>query len=266
MIPDGTPTLDAAQAASATQFDRQSDRYGRSHILADVSDISAMLDEVLVPAGGTALDVATGGGHTALWLARKGWDVTAGDIAPRMLENATRLVEEAGYVLQTKLFAAEVMPFGDALFDLVTVRVATHHFSDPPRFLREVARVLRSGGRFLLIDGSVPDHDPETEEWMHRVEKLRDPSHGRFNSPKAWAEMVVAAGLTVSKLESSRRKQPDLDWYFETAATTPEHRALVLDAVRSAPSEVRAALGLAEEAGKIVWWWPMVSLLAEKVG
>jgi hypothetical protein len=46
---------------------------------------------VLVPPHGTALDVATGGGHTALWLAGHGWKVTAGDIAPRMLENAKKL-------------------------------------------------------------------------------------------------------------------------------------------------------------------------------
>jgi 2-polyprenyl-3-methyl-5-hydroxy-6-metoxy-1,4-benzoquinol methylase len=80
--------FDAAQAASAAQFDRQSDRYGKSHILADTSDVAAALAGVAVPKDGRALDVATGGGHTALYLATQGWRVTAGDIAPRMLENA----------------------------------------------------------------------------------------------------------------------------------------------------------------------------------
>ena len=85
------PALDRAQAASAAQFDRQSDRYGKSHILAETSDVTAGLKGVPVPTGGKALDVATGGGHTALHLAKAGWRVTAGDVSPRMLENAAKL-------------------------------------------------------------------------------------------------------------------------------------------------------------------------------
>src|SRR3954470_9334581 len=82
--------LDQAQAASAAQFDRQSDRYGKSHILADTHDVRAGLAGITPVPGERALDVATGGGHTALCLAQLGWQVTAGDIAPRMLENARK--------------------------------------------------------------------------------------------------------------------------------------------------------------------------------
>ncbi|HET7536880.1 MAG TPA: class I SAM-dependent methyltransferase [Candidatus Didemnitutus sp.] len=256
--------LDAAQAASAAQFDRQSDRYGKSHILADTSDVAAGLAGIAPGSGSAALDVATGGGHTALWLAQHGWQVTAGDIAPRMLENARRLAAEAGRSIETRLFPAEEMPFADASFDLVTVRVAPHHFSSPAKFLAEVARVLRPGGHFLLIDGSVPDDNPETEEWLHRVEKWRDPSHGRFLSHAAWERLVRDVRLTVVSSTLHPLKQPDLQWYFETAATPPGNRVKVLDAVRSASPTVRAALRLAEENGKIVWWWPRLTLLARK--
>ena len=261
---DPSPALDEAQAASAAQFDRQSDRYGKSHILADTQDVAAALAGLAVPPGGTALDVATGGGHTALYLARLGWRVTAGDIAPRMLENARRLVEEAGLALDTKLFPAEAMPFGDRSFDLVTVRVAPHHFSSPEKFVAEVARVLKPGGRFLLIDGSVPDNDPATEAWLHEVEKWRDPSHGRFLSRAAWEALVKAFGLAVERSELNPMKQPDLQWYFETAATPPENRGKVLAAVRTVPPSVRAALKLGEEDGRVVWWWPRLTLLARR--
>ena len=180
------------------QFNRQRDRYGKSHILADTQDIEHGLRGVLPRSGGTALDVATGGGHTALWLARHGWKVTAGDIAPRMLENAQKLCAKAGFRIETRLFPAEEMPFADGSFDLVTVRVAPHHFSSPQKFVQEAARVLKLGGHFLLIDGTVPDDEPETEEWLHRVEKWRDPSHGRFLSRKG------LGGLgRKSRLESS---------------------------------------------------------------
>jgi ubiquinone/menaquinone biosynthesis C-methylase UbiE len=260
-----TPSLDAAQAASAAQFDRQSDRYGKSHILAETSDVAAGLAGVVKPADGAALDVATGGGHTALWLARQGWRVTAGDIAPRMLENAKKLARDAGFPIETKLFPAENLPFLDCSFDLVTVRVAPHHFSSPPRFIEEVARVLKPGGYFLLIDGSVPDNDPATEAWLHDLEKWRDPSHGRFLSRAAWEELVQANGMNVEKSELNPMKQPDLQWYFETAATPPENREKVLAAIRTVPPAVKAALRLGEENGKIVWWWPRLTLLARRV-
>ncbi|MDD2764212.1 MAG: class I SAM-dependent methyltransferase [Opitutaceae bacterium] len=254
--------LDPTQSASAAQFDRQSDRYGRSHILADTGDLAEALRDVRPGAEATALDVATGGGHAALFLARGGWRVTAGDIAPRMLENARRLAAEAGLEIDTRLFPAEKMPFADATFDLVTARVAPHHFSSPARFVAEAARVLRPGGHFLVIDGSVPDDDPETEAWLHSVEKWRDPSHGRFLSRAAWEALVRRQHLTILRSELRPRKQPDLHWYFETAATPEENRARVLEAVRTAPAKVRATLRLAEEDGRIVWWWPMLTLLA----
>jgi ubiquinone/menaquinone biosynthesis C-methylase UbiE len=256
--------LDTAQAASAAQFDRQSDRYGKSHILADTSDVAEALAGLAPGAGHRALDVATGGGHTALRLARMGWSVTGGDVSARMLEGAGALVRDEGLSMETLLFPAEKIPFPDASFELVTTRVAPHHFSSPSRFVAEVARVLKPGGHFLLIDGTVPDNDPETEEWLHRVEKWRDPSHGRFLSRASWEGLVVASGLTVLSSALYPKKQPDLNWYFDTAATTTENRILVLDAVQAAPATVRKALRLADEDGRIIWWWPILRLLARK--
>jgi ubiquinone/menaquinone biosynthesis C-methylase UbiE len=256
--------LDSKQAASAKHFERQSDRYGKSHILANTEDVASALKGIAVPASGTALDVATGGGHTALWLALHGWKVTAGDIAPRMLENTAKLCAEAGTNVETRLFPAEKMPFAAASFDLVTSRVAPHHFSSPAQFIGEVARVLKPGGYFLLIDGSVPDDDPQTAEWLHHVEKLRDPCHVRFLSPKAWEALVREAGLTVEHSELQPYKQPDLQWYFETAATPRLNREQVMMAVGSASRQVRTTLRLRNEVGKIVWWWPRLTLLAAK--
>src|SRR5437764_13411674 len=123
---DLKPVLDSAQAASAAQFDRQSDRYGKSHILDDTKDVAAALQQIAPPAGGTALDVATGGGHTAVFLARRGWNVTAGDVSARMLENASKLAADAGVKIATRLFPAEEIPFANGSFDMVSVRVAPH--------------------------------------------------------------------------------------------------------------------------------------------
>src|SRR5512141_2442412 len=118
-------TLDSKQSASAAQFTRQSDRYGKSHILADIRDVEQGLRDVSASSGSSALDVATGGGHTALWLARHQWKVTAGDIAPRMLENAQKLCAEAGFRIETRLFPAEAMPFADGSFNYVFTSTST---------------------------------------------------------------------------------------------------------------------------------------------
>lgn len=256
--------LDPIQQASRDQFEKQSDRYGKSHILADTSDVAAGLDGLVFPPGATALDVATGGGHTGVYLAGLGLKVTVADISPAMLANARKLAEERGFAVETSLHEAEKFPYADGVFYLVTCRVAAHHFSDREAFLREVVRVLKPGGHFLLIDGSVPDGEPEAEEWIHQVEKFRDPSHGRFLSPGAWSVLCESVGLTVERCGTHPFKQPDLEWYFQTAATSPENQETVRSLVAHAPESARRVFAIAEEAGKTVWWWPRLTLLAAK--
>jgi ubiquinone/menaquinone biosynthesis C-methylase UbiE len=258
-------TLNPIQQAARDQFQRQSAAYGKSHILlANTDDVAAALIGIEAVPGSSALDVATGGGHTAVFLAGRGFSVTATDISQAMLESASKLAAERGFSLDTRLHEAEKLPYPDGSFDLVSCRVAAHHFSDRDAFVHEVARVLKSGGHFLLIDGSVPDGEPGAEEWIHQVEKLRDPSHGRFLSPGAWAALCERHGLRVLRCKTAPFKQPDLDWYFQTAGTTPENRQKVQDLVCNAPDSARKVFRIAQEDAKTVWWWPRLSLVALK--
>jgi ubiquinone/menaquinone biosynthesis C-methylase UbiE len=256
--------LNQIQSAAQHQFDRQSDRYGRDHILADVSDLQAILARLPSLSGRKALDIATGGGHTGLHLASQGWQVTFTDISAAMLERANATAKERGFTVEARQHPAESLPYADGTFDLVTCRVAPHHFSDPAAFVRETARVLKRGGAFVLIDGSIEDGQPEADAWLHEIEKLRDPSHVRLLTPNTWKRLCAEAGLQVVFAELSWLKQPNLNWYFDTAATSPENRAKVLDLIRNAPASARALFRLGEEDGKIVWWWQRVSLLAQK--
>jgi ubiquinone/menaquinone biosynthesis C-methylase UbiE len=168
--------LDEVQKAAQEQFARQSHRYGRGHVLENVEDVQLAVETIQPPPGAKTLDVATGAGHTGLFLASLGHDVTLADIALPMLERAARTAAERGLTVQTRQHSAEQLPYPDATFDLVTCRVAAHHFSSPPDFVRESARVLRRGGWFLLIDGTVEDGQPEAEAWAHEIEKLRAPA------------------------------------------------------------------------------------------
>jgi ubiquinone/menaquinone biosynthesis C-methylase UbiE len=259
-------SLDSIQHAAQEQFQKQSHRYAKGHILEDTRDVAAGLEGVAIPAGAQALDVATGAGHTAFHLARAGFRVTAADLTPAMLQRVREGAAERGLEVATREHSAEAQPYPDAAFDLVTCRVAPHHFSSPPDFMRECARVLKPGGWLMIIDGTVPDDSPEAEEWLHQIEKLRDPSHNRLIPPREWRAMCEANGLAVLKLEISHRKQPDLDWYFEAAATSFDNREKVRALIANASEEVRSQYRLGEEEGKIVWWWPTITLLAQKNG
>jgi ubiquinone/menaquinone biosynthesis C-methylase UbiE len=256
--------FDAIQRAAQQQFDRQSGRYGQGHILADVSDVTDALARLTWLKPGRALDVATGAGHTGLYLASVGWQVTLADISAKMLEHAAATARERGLHVETSQHAAETFPYPDGTFDLVTCRVAAHHFSDPAEFVRESARVLKPDGAFLLIDGSIEDNQPVAEEWIHSLEKLRDPSHHRLLSQGIWAKLCQDAGLRVVFSELQPFKQPDLNWYFDTANTTPENRAKVLELIRHALPEARSLFHLGEEDGKIVWWWQRLVLTAQR--
>jgi ubiquinone/menaquinone biosynthesis C-methylase UbiE len=256
--------LDEVQRAAQEQFARQSERYGRGHILENIEDVAAAIKQISLPVPARVLDVATGGGHTGLYLASLGHTVTLADLAQAMLDRAGQAAKERGLKVEVRRHAAEELPYPDASFDLVTCRVAAHHFSSPEKFVAETARVLAPGGFFLLIDGTVDDGQPQAEQWMHDLEKLRDPSHHRFLTPKQWSNLCVGRGLGVQASMLTPFKQPDLNWYFETANTSPENRAKVLQLVTTAPEAARALFKLGQEDGKIVWWWQRLTLIAKK--
>ena len=92
----GGMKLDEVQQAAQEQFARQSHRYGRGHILENVEDVRAGIEPLGLPRGSRVLDVATGAGHTGLFLASLGHDVTLADIAAPMLERAEEAATRRG--------------------------------------------------------------------------------------------------------------------------------------------------------------------------
>jgi ubiquinone/menaquinone biosynthesis C-methylase UbiE len=256
--------LDPIQRAAQEQFAKQCERYGRGHILEQVDDVRAAAEKIPLPPRAKVLDIATGGGHTGLFFASLGCEVTLADIAEPMLKRAASAAWERGLEVRTRQHPAEAFPYHAGSFDLVTSRVAPHHFSSPEKFVSETARVLKPGGWFLLIEPTVPDGEAEAESWAHAVEKLRDPSHNRLLTPGTWSALCVTSGLAVKQIELQPLKQPDINWYFEAAATPEPNRLRVLDLVRHAPEPARRLFRIAEEHGTWIWWWQRLTLIAEK--
>ena len=257
--------LDPVQQAAQAQFARQSARYGKGHTLENIDDVIAAAAQIPLPSGARVLDVAAANGHTGLYFASLGHRVVLADIAAPMLERARELAAERGLAVETRLHPAESMPYEDASFDLVACRMAAHHFTSPEAFVRESARVLRPGGWFLLIDNSAEDGKPVAEEWIHQVDKTRDPSHARALTPGAWSALCRAVALEVRVTALSPFRQPNLEWFFDTAATPPEARAKVRELIAHAPEEARREFQLVEEPdGNVTWSWPRLTLIARK--
>src|SRR5437879_4560489 len=142
------------------------------------------------------LDVATGGGHTALAFTRVAGHVTACDLTEPMLAAARGLVRDRGAAAAFVAGDAVTLPFRDGAFDVVTCRIAPHHFPDVAGAVREVRRVLRPGGSFLVQDILGHD-DAEAAAFITEVERRRDPTHIRAYRAVEWKAFLRAAGLTV---------------------------------------------------------------------
>jgi SAM-dependent methyltransferase len=173
------------------------------------------------------LDIATGGGHTALAFAPLVASVTAIDLTPPMLEAAAAHAAERGATNITFAVAdAERLPFADATFDIVTARIAPHHFADPLAFVRESARVLVPGGLFLLDDNMAPEDD-ELDAFMNRFEQWRDPSHVHAHRPSQWHVWMEASGLRVVADDAPELKVYEFaDWTERMRMPADERRAL----------------------------------------
>ncbi len=105
-----------------------------------------------LPAGAKVLEVAPGPGYFAIALAKLGREVTGLDISHTFVELARRNAAEAKVRVDFQLGNASSMPFPEGSFDFLLCRAAFKNFSEPVRALQEMRRVLKPGGKALIID------------------------------------------------------------------------------------------------------------------
>lgn len=105
------------------------------------------------PRGGRVLDLAPGPGHLAIEVAKLGKQQVSGlDISETFVRIATENAKAAGVAVDFQYGNAAQMPYADATFDLVVCRAAFKNFTDPVAALEEMHRVLKPGGKALIID------------------------------------------------------------------------------------------------------------------
>ena len=247
----GVAAMDsAAKSLVQSQFGANAERYATSRIHAEGESLWRLMEMVAPRADWEAIDIATGPGHTALAFAPKVKHVIAADVTPEMLQVARGLAEKRG--IKNVSFAevpAEKLPFPDASFDLVTCRTAPHHFADVPAFVAEVARVLRPGGVFGLVDNIAPD-DAEAAAQHNDFEKTRDPSHARCLSEEEWLGLIAGAGLTVRHKEILS-KDIELEGWAGRMQASPEAMEKLRVILRNASGALREFLQPKERANSI---------------
>jgi len=108
------------------------------------------------------LDIGCGTGELAIRLAERGWHAVGLDLCEPMLHRARPKVNGSPGSVRLAVADSEHLPFATGSFDAVTCANSFHHYPHPKAVIREMLRVLRAGGRLIVIDGW-PDH------WIGRI-------------------------------------------------------------------------------------------------
>lgn len=153
------------------------------------------------------LDLGTGPGTIAGVLAPHVGGVVGTDVSPEMLD----LFETRTPGGRSVLADAHRLPFHEGSFTLATCGSVFHHLEDPASAVDEVARVLRPGGRFLLIDMAGPENTGRRAA-RDEVERVRDPSHVHILAPSQVHAFLEAAGFEIKAEERQVEDKRDEDW------------------------------------------------------
>lgn len=204
-------------------FGRRAAAYRHSSTHGNPEDLDRMIRLLKPSAEAVALDVATGGGHTAIKLAEHMKKVIAIDITPEMLAEAKGAALHKGLTnLEYRLANVHDLTAFECQFDIVCSRFAPHHFYNIELALKEICRVLKPGGNLYILDCSTADGE-EPEKAMNLVELLRDSSHRFSYSPRLWKRLLAELPLRIEHSAIYKEKYELPEW-FDRMKTEPGKR------------------------------------------
>lgn len=170
MKPSNLASINEAFTSQAERFDTAGYHLSKSDYLA------YMIGKVKPESADDVLEVAAGTCICGRAFAPYVNHVVCLDATEAMLEEGQKECRKADLRSITLIKGyAEELPFLDNTFDIVLSRLAFHHMTDYGAAFREMARVVKPGGKLVLID-LVPG-DEEKREQIDSIEKMRDPSH-----------------------------------------------------------------------------------------
>jgi len=199
-------------------------------------DTEKRVAALLAPAGDErALDVGTGAGAFAIALAPLVREVVGVDIVPELLEEGRKRAPENVEFLEAD---ATALPFEPGSFDIVATARTLHHVPRPELVLAEAVRVLRPGGKLLVVD-QLASVDPIAAIELNRFERARDPSTTRVLADVDLRSLFDANNLVLRSSEVVEEGR-DLERYLDLAGCHGEARE---EARALAPAEPAATYG-----------------------
>jgi ubiquinone/menaquinone biosynthesis C-methylase UbiE len=194
------------------------------------ADLAARLERWLAPFDGEerVVDVGCGTGAFAHAIAPLVGQVVGVDAEERFLAAAR---EDAPAGCTFVLGDATALPFDYGSFDLAGCLRVLHHVPRPELVVAELARVVRPGGRILVVD-QLGNVDPLLGLELDRFERARDPSHRRLLPDADVRQLLDANDLVVLRNEVVREER-DVELFLDLAGLEGAHREQVL---RMAPA------------------------------
>jgi ubiquinone/menaquinone biosynthesis C-methylase UbiE len=225
------------------QFGKAAKEYVHSRTHGDQVALQDFVNMIQPLTSWVCLDIATGGGHVAKAIAPKVSRVVVTDLTRSMLAAAREHLQSEGIHNADYVVAdAEDLPFLEGTFDLVTCRIAAHHFPWPGQFVAEAVRVLKPGGILGFVDNVSPDDD-SADKFYNTFEKLRDPSHQRALKVAEWERLFGQNGLILTR-SSLRRKKLEFRSWMKRMAESEAHAKTVEQYFLEAPTQLQEAFNV----------------------
>jgi ubiquinone/menaquinone biosynthesis C-methylase UbiE len=228
------------------QFGAVAANYTTSLVHASGADLAGLIAAAALSGTERVIDIGCGAGHVTIGLAPQAGELVAIDLTDAMLDQTRAQVAAKGFTnVRVESADAAQLPYPDASFDIAVSRYAAHHFADPLSCLHEIFRVLKPGGRWLLVDVISPPA-PMADTFLNAVEILRDPSHVRDHSVTQWLGMCQAAGF-VTQHDTTWSVRLEFASWVTRMATPAQEVAQLRRMLTAAPAAVKQALGIEDD-------------------
>jgi ubiquinone/menaquinone biosynthesis C-methylase UbiE len=161
-------------------------------------DLAARISSQLGP-GSEVLEVAPGPGYFCIELAKRGaYSITGLDISHSMVRIATRKATESGVRADFMQGSASNMPFPKNSVDFLLCRAAFKNFAHPVEALKEMSRVLKPGGRALIIDLK---RNASAQEISRSIDQMGLSWFNRIMTKLAFKTMLIKSAYTREEFE-----------------------------------------------------------------